>query len=149
MFDTKFYKNRCRPLNFRRIWFLYIFFIVTSNYKNSMYPRSFLCEEAKIKQRTPLKKELCKIGKEAIWGSRFTSFFFLHRSWRCTSVHVCGTFSWIRACTRVVWCKFGKFIIVDVTIHLVTLLSKSLTFFELPQDKSQPRVTFCSRLTVI
>ena len=23
------------------------FFIVTSNYKNSMYPRSFLCEEAK------------------------------------------------------------------------------------------------------
>ena len=26
------------------------FFIVTSSYKNSMYPRSFLCEEAKIKQ---------------------------------------------------------------------------------------------------
>ena len=52
------------------------FFIVTSNYKNSMYPRSFLCEEAKIKQRTPLKKELCKIGEEAIW--EFTSFFF-HR----------------------------------------------------------------------
>ena len=54
-----------------------IFFIVTSNYKNSMYPRSFLCEEAKIKQRTPLKKELCEIGEEAIWESRFTSFFRL------------------------------------------------------------------------
>ena len=40
-----------------------------------MYPRSFLCEEAKIKQRTPLKKELCEIGEEAIWESRFTSFF--------------------------------------------------------------------------
>ena len=39
-----------------------------------MYPRSFLCEEAKIKQRTPLKKELCEIGEEAIWESRFTSF---------------------------------------------------------------------------
>ena len=32
-----------------------------------MYPRSFLCEGAKIKQRTPLKKELCEIGEEAIW----------------------------------------------------------------------------------
>ena len=40
-----------------------------------MYPRSFLCEEAKIKRRTPLKKELCEIGEEAIWESRFTSFF--------------------------------------------------------------------------
>ena len=39
-----------------------------------MYPRSFLCEEAKIKQRTPLKKELCEIGEQAIWESRFTSF---------------------------------------------------------------------------
>ena len=77
MFDTKFYKNRWRPLNFRRIWFFYLFFIVTSNYKNSMYPRSFLCEEAKIKQRTPLKKELCEIGEEAIRESQFTSFFLV------------------------------------------------------------------------
>ena len=45
-----------------------------------MYPRSFLCEKAKIKQRTPLKKELCGIGEEAIWESRFTFFFrlFIH-----------------------------------------------------------------------
>ena len=42
-----------------------------------MYPRSFLCEEAKIKQRTPLKKVLYEIGEEAIWESRFTSFFIL------------------------------------------------------------------------
>ena len=40
-----------------------------------MYPRSFICEEAKIKQRTPLEKELCEIGEEAIWKSRFTSLF--------------------------------------------------------------------------
>ena len=40
-----------------------------------MYSRSFLCEEAKIKQRTSLKKELCEIGEEPIWESRFTSFF--------------------------------------------------------------------------
>ena len=54
------------------------FFIVTSSYKNSMYPRSFLCKEAKIKQRTFLKKELCEIREEAIWESffygNFTSF---------------------------------------------------------------------------
>ena len=37
-----------------------------------MYPRSFLCEEAKIKQRTSSKKELHEIGEEAIWESRFT-----------------------------------------------------------------------------
>ena len=48
---------------------------MTSSYKNSMYSRSFLCEKAKIKQRTPVKKELCEIGEEAIWESRFTSFF--------------------------------------------------------------------------
>ena len=42
-----------------------------------MYPRSFLCEEAKIRQRTPLKKEFCKIGEEAIWESRFTSFLII------------------------------------------------------------------------
>ena len=40
-----------------------------------MYPRSFLCEEAKVKQHTSLKKELCEIGEEAIWESRFTCFF--------------------------------------------------------------------------
>ena len=33
-----------------------------------MYPRSFLCEEAKIKQRTPLKKELCAISEEGNMG---------------------------------------------------------------------------------
>ena len=42
-----------------------------------MYPRSFICEEAKIKQHTPFKKELREIGDEAIWESRFTSFFTL------------------------------------------------------------------------
>ena len=57
IFDTKFYKNRWRPLNFRRILFFYFYFIVTSNYKNSMYPRSFLCEEAKIEQRAFSLKE--------------------------------------------------------------------------------------------
>ena len=40
-----------------------------------MYLRSFLCEEAKIEQRTPSKKELCEISEGAIWESRFTSFF--------------------------------------------------------------------------
>ena len=37
-----------------------------------MYPRSFLCEKVKIEHR----KELCEIGEEVIWESRFTSFFY-------------------------------------------------------------------------
>ena len=73
-FCVENFVNRWSPLNFRRIWFFYFFLIVTSNYKNLMYPRSFRCEEAKIKQRTPLKKELCEIGEETIWESWFTSF---------------------------------------------------------------------------
>ena len=56
--------------------YFFFFFIVTSNYKNSMYPWSFLCEEAKIKHCTPLKKELREIGEETIWESRFTYFFW-------------------------------------------------------------------------
>ena len=42
-----------------------------------MYPRSFLCGEAKIKQHTSSKKELYGIGEEPIWESRFTRFIFL------------------------------------------------------------------------
>ena len=34
-----------------------------------MYPRSFFCEEAKIKQGTSSKKQFCEIGEEAIWES--------------------------------------------------------------------------------
>ena len=51
--------------------------IVTSNFKNSMYPRSFVCAKFRlfVKQGTFSKKQLCKIGKETIWKSRFTSFF--------------------------------------------------------------------------
>ena len=45
-----------------------------SNSNNSMCLRSFFCEEAKIKQHTSSKKELCEIGEEAISESRFTSF---------------------------------------------------------------------------
>ena len=37
MFDTKFWVNRSRPFSFILIW---IFFIVTSNFKNSMYPQA-------------------------------------------------------------------------------------------------------------
>ena len=40
-----------------------------------MYPRSFLCEETKIKKRTSLKKELCEIGEEAIWDPDSHPFF--------------------------------------------------------------------------
>ena len=75
MFDTKFCENRSRPLILDKFDF---FFIVTSNLKNSMNPRSFLFEEAKIRQRTSSKRELREIGevrKSVIWESRFTCFF--------------------------------------------------------------------------
>ena len=74
MFDTKFCENRPRPLNLRGIRSLYFFFIVASNLKNSMYPRSVLCEKVKIKQHTSSMKELCETGEEVIWESRFTCF---------------------------------------------------------------------------
>ena len=57
-----------------------IFFIAISNLKISMYPQSFLCEEAKIKQQTFSKEELCEIGDEAMWESRFTRFFLVYIS---------------------------------------------------------------------
>ena len=40
-----------------------------------MCPRSFLCEEAKIKQCTTLKKEFCEIGEESIWESDTHNLF--------------------------------------------------------------------------
>ena len=45
-----------------------------------MCPRSFLCEEAKIKQRTSSKKELFEIGEEAIWETRYTYILFTFSS---------------------------------------------------------------------
>ena len=56
------------------------------NYKNSINPRSFFCEETKIKQCTFLKTKLCEISEEAIWESRFTSFFLF-----CSD---CNNWSW-------------------------------------------------------
>ena len=54
-----------------------------------MYSRSFLCEEAKIKQRTALKRERCGIGEEAIWESRFTPFLkSKHKSINNLFLHV-------------------------------------------------------------
>ena len=43
-----------------------------------MYPRSFLLEGATVERYTSSKSELCEIGEEAIWQSRFTCFFALH-----------------------------------------------------------------------
>ena len=40
-----------------------------------MYPRNFLCEEAKMKHRTSSKKQLYEFDEEALWKSRLTSFF--------------------------------------------------------------------------
>ena len=59
-----------------------------------MYPRSFLCEEAKTKQRSSLKKELCEIGEEAIWKSQFTSFFYFRNRKNAAQAHrkLCGVY---------------------------------------------------------
>ena len=81
---TKFCENRSKTLNLDVSEFKK-HFIGTSSFKNSMYPRSFLCEEAKIKQHTFSKKELCEFSEEAIWESRFISFFLIvsQRYHRC------------------------------------------------------------------
>ena len=70
MFHMKFGENQSRPLIFRLNRIFLIFFIVISNFKISMYA------EAKTKQHTFSKKELCEIVEEAIWESRFTCFFY-------------------------------------------------------------------------
>ena len=44
-----------------------------------MYPRSFLCEEAKIEQHISLKKELWEIDEEATWEYRFRCFMIFRR----------------------------------------------------------------------
>ena len=54
---------------------LFNFFIVTLNFTNLLYPRSFFCEKFKIKQYISSKKVLCEIGKEVIWESRSPCFF--------------------------------------------------------------------------
>ena len=43
-----------------------ILFTITLNFKNSMYPGSFLCEAPKIKQHIPSRKEPCDTCDEAI-----------------------------------------------------------------------------------
>ena len=55
----------------------FVFFIVTSNFYNLMYPRRFLCEETKIKHDTSSKKEHCETDDEAVWESGFTCFLYL------------------------------------------------------------------------
>ena len=44
-----------------------------------MDSRSFLCEDAIIKQRTSSKKQLCKTGEKAVYGNpnSYVFFFFL------------------------------------------------------------------------
>ena len=46
-----------------------------SNFKISMYPWSFLCEEAKIKQHTFSKKELCKSVRKQYRNPDSHAFF--------------------------------------------------------------------------
>ena len=71
-----------------------------------MYPRSFLDEEAKIKQRTLLKKELCEIREEAIWESRFTSFCFLYLSHFI--IEDVLTWSWCASTTQSLYLLFQQ-----------------------------------------
>ena len=57
-----------------------------------MYPRSLLCEEAKIKQRTPLKKKLCEIGEDAIWDPDslpFSDFCYTAKYWNSDRIKRC------------------------------------------------------------
>ena len=55
MFDTKFLKIGADFQILDKFEF-FIFIIVTSNFKNSMYPRSFLCEHGGLEAPTGLTK---------------------------------------------------------------------------------------------
>ena len=59
---------------------------MTSNFLNSMYLRSFLCEEANIKQHTPSKKELCEIAEE--YGNPDSHAFFLFKDFTAEWLYV-------------------------------------------------------------
>ena len=88
MFNTKFYKNRWRPLSFRRIWFFYFFLSWRQNIKIRCIHEAFSVRKSKSSN---YKKELCEIGEEAIWKSRFTSFskFYLYK----VNLKIFGKFS--------------------------------------------------------
>ena len=49
-----------------------------------------------LQEKLPLKKELCEIGEEAIWKSRFTCFFFCipKDCLRVVSRHIVETIHW-------------------------------------------------------
>ena len=81
-----------------------------------MDPRSFLCEEAKIKQRTSSKKQLCEISEEVIWESRCTSFF------------VSSEFFDFSEFTRIVQKFFGNFTIAKFIIYEIFKNLKLLHF---------------------
>ena len=98
---------------------------MTLNYKNSTYPRSFLCEEAKIEQRTPLKKDLCEIGEEAIWESRFTSFFKLNSWIKTQCMFMLGFFQLF----RFLLFPFPFFPWVKFLVAFSTRLRRSLILF--------------------
>ena len=73
-----------------------------SNYKNSMHLRSFLCKEAKIKQRTSPKTGLCVIGEKAIWESRFFTWL-----------------SWVLRHTKHVFSSNGKIFLMIIILLLL------------------------------
>ena len=75
-----FHSLKRNPSKKSRFFIIFVHLNV-QNFRNMMYPRNFLCEEAKIKQRTSPKKELCESSEEAIWKSRFT-FFVAKQRWR-------------------------------------------------------------------
>ena len=80
-----------------------------------MYSRSFLCEEAKIKQSTSSKKQLCGIGEEAIWESR------IYKSRICENISIAmkyRKYSWhISAIFCAAWVLY--------LIRFVTLLTRT------------------------
>ena len=51
-----------------------------------MYPRSFLREEAKAKQRSSSKKKLGETGEEATWESPFFNLFLKKSKFRKINV---------------------------------------------------------------
>ena len=78
---------RIDPLNFRGIWIFLFFLSWYQMFKIRCIHEASSVKEAKIKQHTSSKKQLCEIGEEAKWESRFTSFFLYYLQFWTLYVH--------------------------------------------------------------
>ena len=95
-----------------------------------MYPWSFLCEKAKIKQRTFSKKELCEIGMEALWESQFTCFLCKYKDRRL--------WHWFSNEFQYLWATFLSWYTVSFEKAFGTSRDFNVRGFDIEKCEKQP-----------